>query len=410
MDAGGGGEFGRLMQQAAAIKGEQAKAERRRFEAQPSFLQNTLFHCLDAAMEAIRADACLETRLASARGLKEAGNARFREGDVRGASDKYERCLGCFWWMASSEKDFRNKGIKDEFISFHDHALHDAAVRGLLSSTLTNVAACQMRLQEWATCIQACDKAVELDPSNVKALYRRAQARTVPVSSGAAELDLAIVDLRLALDVKPDEKAVQALLAELQRTRKKQRVADKETFSGMFQRPNAELVPDSELRRAKDKENAGASANQEREAKKEVRFYKDLAAQYRRQGKTEDADEIERVVHKTEQSAQPRSFASPTPKMVQEAKDQYGLDLTDPAVQQELQRMSELKERGMDIDVGTEAGFEATQKPGTEAPPNMGSSTSSSSASASTVVGIVVAVAVAAIAFENLPFQSFFGQ
>ena len=41
------GEFGRMMQTAAAMKTEQVKADRRKYEASSQWLQHTLFQCVD---------------------------------------------------------------------------------------------------------------------------------------------------------------------------------------------------------------------------------------------------------------------------------------------------------------------------------------------------------------------------
>eukprot|EP00913_Durusdinium_trenchii_P007343 g6902.t1 len=55
-----------------------------------------------------------------------------------------------------------------------------------------NLAACKQKLDKFDEAIAACDTALELDPDNVKALYRRAESRIRPVKATAYEHDLAI--------------------------------------------------------------------------------------------------------------------------------------------------------------------------------------------------------------------------
>lgn len=94
----------------------------------------------------------------------------------------------------------------------------------------------KFKLKEYSVCIRACDDTLELDPKNVKAFYRRAQALITPASSGALEFDRAIADLQKAYAVDPENREVRKMLRELMEQRTKQRALDKETFSGMFNR------------------------------------------------------------------------------------------------------------------------------------------------------------------------------
>jgi len=44
-------------------------------------------------------------------------------------------------------------------------------------SAQSNIALCHLKLNEHPECIRACDKALELDPKNEKALFRRGQSQ-----------------------------------------------------------------------------------------------------------------------------------------------------------------------------------------------------------------------------------------
>lgn len=46
----------------------------------------------------------------------------------------------------------------------------------LIIVTHSNMGLCHLKLNEYAECIRACDKALELDPKNEKCLFRRGQS------------------------------------------------------------------------------------------------------------------------------------------------------------------------------------------------------------------------------------------
>jgi tetratricopeptide (TPR) repeat protein len=99
-----------------------------------------------------------------------------------------------------------------------------------------NIALVSLQQRAYTPCIQACSRALQVDPDCAKALYRRAQARTAPASAGATEVELAVADLVKAAALAPDDTAVRKLLAQLRADCRRQRAADKRTFSGMFER------------------------------------------------------------------------------------------------------------------------------------------------------------------------------
>jgi len=56
--------------------------------------------------------------------------------------------------------------------------------------------------------VSACNETLKIDPSNSKALYRRAQAYIAPISSGAAEQERAFADLKRAAAIDPESTAI----------------------------------------------------------------------------------------------------------------------------------------------------------------------------------------------------------
>lgn len=210
---------------------------RKNFETWASYFQNTLF--ASAEVKALR-ELPVEERVGKSEELKAAGNDLFRDGNFAAAYDKYQAALAAFVYCESSDPDWKTKGIRDENLrvaSDRGRTLGEKAlVKPLLVSCYINMAACLLQSKEFGTCIRACDDALVLDPSNVKALYRRAMARTAPASAGATDYELAVRDLEAAYRADPTDAAVKRQLTDLKVLLKRQAATDKKTFGGMFDR------------------------------------------------------------------------------------------------------------------------------------------------------------------------------
>lgn len=136
------------------------------------------------------------------------------------------------------------QGIQDKTITQCSYRGEDAAnpaeaareIHELKLACILNLSMCFWKLSCWAECIRACDRALELDPSNTKALYRRAQARIVPASCGTTENLLALADLKRAVALKPDDSMLTSAYAELKISLSEQKKKDKKTFAHLFER------------------------------------------------------------------------------------------------------------------------------------------------------------------------------
>ena len=258
-------EFGNMMQTAMKIKGHQMEQDRRKFETWPQFFQNSLW--MKGSPLELRPLPPAE-RLSGATALKEKGNELFKAKKFGLAVEQYESALGCFKWAKQLDADWKSKGIRDETIEvceeFGEGETREAVV-ALMVSCYNNLAACYLGRAragsaepgctiegDCALCTQACDAALELDRACAKALYRRACARTEPVSAGASAIDAAIKDLAEAARHSPEDKAVRSMLAKLRKARAEQREKDTATYSGLFGR--GEIYDAKSLRAQKERE------------------------------------------------------------------------------------------------------------------------------------------------------------
>jgi Tfp pilus assembly protein PilF len=87
-------------------------------------------------------------------------------------------------------------------------------------------------LQEFGAAVEFCDKALQLDGGSRKALVRRAKANIGRHEYAAASQDI----MRLKEASHPYDEEVAELERTLARTQRADQRADRQTFSGMFDR------------------------------------------------------------------------------------------------------------------------------------------------------------------------------
>jgi len=59
-----------------------------------------------------------------------------------------------------------------------------------------NIAACNLKSQNYIDSLAASNEVILLDPDNIKALQRRAKATSLPINSSVEELQSALRDLK----------------------------------------------------------------------------------------------------------------------------------------------------------------------------------------------------------------------
>ena len=94
---------------------------------------------------------------------------------------------------------------------------------------LLNLAACQLKTQDYSDAILSCHKALDIDTKNVKALFRRAQAY-----SRTADWENAKADLMEAIKLAPNNKDLRNELDLLKKNMSEYKEKQKKMFAGMF--------------------------------------------------------------------------------------------------------------------------------------------------------------------------------
>ncbi|KAL8500968.1 hypothetical protein ACS0TY_020524 [Phlomoides rotata] len=116
---------------------------------------------------------------------KEEGNALFKAGKYVRASKRYEKAAKYIEYDTSFSEEEKKQS------------------KALKVTCKLNNAACKLKLKDYKEAEKLCTKVLELESTNVKALYRRAQAYM-----NLADLDLAELDIKKALEIDPDNRDV----------------------------------------------------------------------------------------------------------------------------------------------------------------------------------------------------------
>ncbi|KAG8063918.1 hypothetical protein GUJ93_ZPchr0004g39060 [Zizania palustris] len=114
---------------------------------------------------------------------KDEGNLWFKMGKYAKASKRYEKAAKYVEYDSSFSDDEKKQS------------------KALKVSSKLNNAACKLKLKEYKEAQKLCTKVLELESTNVKALYRRAQAYIE-----LADLELAELDVKKALEIDPDNR------------------------------------------------------------------------------------------------------------------------------------------------------------------------------------------------------------
>jgi FK506-binding protein 4/5 len=120
----------------------------------------------------------------------------------------------------------------EEALSWLVHVYGDADLeraKPVKVACLLNKAAAELKLLKFADARASCDKVLEIDAANVKALTRRAQANV-----GRGELLLAKADMVAAVKLDPSNRALRTEYDGVLASIKASEASEKKAFGGLF--------------------------------------------------------------------------------------------------------------------------------------------------------------------------------
>lgn len=106
----------------------------------------------------------------------------------------------------------------------------EAKIRGVEVPCCLNLAACMLKENKWDEAKEQCDKVIEIEENNPKALFRRGQAYL-----GKCDFDLALLDLNKVAKLEPNDKGVANELVKVQKARQNSVQKEKKLYGRMFQ-------------------------------------------------------------------------------------------------------------------------------------------------------------------------------
>ncbi|XP_069567214.1 peptidyl-prolyl cis-trans isomerase FKBP4 [Brachyistius frenatus] len=145
--------------------------------------------------------------------VKEKGTQYFKEGKYKQASVQYKRIVS---WLE------HESGLSAE---------DEKKAKSLQLAAHLNMAMCFLKLQEPNQALENCNKALELDASNEKALFRKGEALF-----GMKEFDRARDDFQQVVQLYPANKAAKSQVVFCQKRIKEQHEKDKRIYANMFQK------------------------------------------------------------------------------------------------------------------------------------------------------------------------------
>jgi len=144
---------------------------------------------------------------------KDVGSALFKSARWRMALGRYKKIIDLFNYL---------DGIKDE--------AKKAKAKELKKLCELNSAACNLKLQEFSGAQKNCDNVLKEETSNVKALFRRAQAHL-----GNKNYVVSMADLKKLVEIDPQNREARALMKEAQAGQKEEDKKSKGLFAKMCQ-------------------------------------------------------------------------------------------------------------------------------------------------------------------------------
>ncbi|KAM3869918.1 peptidyl-prolyl cis-trans isomerase FKBP4 [Diretmus argenteus] len=165
--------------------------------------------------------------------VKEKGTQHFKEGKYKQASVQYKRIVS---WLEHESS-----------LSGED----EKKAKALQLAAHLNLAMCFLKLQEPTQALENCEKALELDESNEKALFRRGEALLA-----MKEFDRARSDFQRVIQLYPANKAAKSQVVLCQKQIKEQHEKDKRLYANMFQKfAERDAKKEAEMVKNEGKEN-----------------------------------------------------------------------------------------------------------------------------------------------------------
>mmetsp|Transcript_30954 Transcript_30954/g.42901 ORF Transcript_30954/g.42901 Transcript_30954/m.42901 type:complete len:420 (-) Transcript_30954:313-1572(-) len=316
-------DFNTMLKKAAELKTAQLKDKRREWEAAPEWLKNTMMYERQGDVKEIRETKTLSEKLEAATKFKDDGNAHYAAGKLDDAMTEYVKCVAVYRLFRRIDKqemiwlDREEEKLEPE---------ERQKVEDVLGVAFTNIAQCMIKMRKPYDAVYASNQALELNPKNVKALYRRALARVAEDTS--TTLEMAVKDLDAAHKLAPDDMTIKLSFRKHRGELLEQREKDEQTFGRMFDR--GELYTEEEQKEMQK----GDKVNHDKAAQ-DIPEY-ELKQRAKQAGIDLDDPATRRVLEAKAKKQQ-------EDELKMKAKE-YGINLDDPEIRKLMEAFEKEKE------------------------------------------------------------------
>mmetsp|Transcript_31786 Transcript_31786/g.74232 ORF Transcript_31786/g.74232 Transcript_31786/m.74232 type:complete len:547 (+) Transcript_31786:67-1707(+) len=163
-------------------------------------------------------------RILFCRTQKDRGSSHFKEGRIRLAQERYARVLQLL-------PLYKREGSSSLHVDFFADERCKEEAEELRRSCRLNLAACALKMEEFYRAKQVCGEVLEADPSNLKALYRRAQALL-----GTKDYEEAAADCKQMLKIEVNNIDARSLFQKIQKAKKEEDQRQRELLAGKMQK------------------------------------------------------------------------------------------------------------------------------------------------------------------------------
>ncbi|KAF9897138.1 hypothetical protein BX616_006112 [Lobosporangium transversale] len=197
--------------------------------------------------------ATLQDKITSALASKDMGNEAFKQGDIHNALKQYHIAI-----LALSGLDNQMAGVPMMSAMNPQNGQVSEEQKNVIKTNLAvvyaNMAACHLKRNNYKRAIDVCNSALKNDPDNVKAKFRRGQAKSAEGNIAGAEADF--------LSLGENVPGVKAELEKLKKMSKEAEEKQRRTMGGFLSRGRIVTEEEElELEREKAAEAEAAAAS-----------------------------------------------------------------------------------------------------------------------------------------------------
>ncbi|XP_077989023.1 peptidyl-prolyl cis-trans isomerase FKBP8-like [Glandiceps talaboti] len=142
---------------------------------------------------------------------RERGNELYLRGDYSSAINSYTKALNILEAEEGGSNKEEYKDIEEAKLKCHN-----------------NLAACQLKVEAYDAALMSCNSVLNVEPDNVKALFRKAK-----VLACKGEIEEAVADMRKAIKLEPSNKVIHQELSKLVVKHKEQMSSTKDMYKKM---------------------------------------------------------------------------------------------------------------------------------------------------------------------------------